>query len=258
MYNRTEFTKYARSGKRRSRAFAVLAALALAVPAVTEVTTSPVFAQASPRADLFRAIQRDDAHGLRNALLRGADANRPDELGTPPIVAAAQSKAWKTLRALAELQGTDLEAADANGSTALMGAALHGELPIVQYLLSRKAEVNRQGWTALHYAAANGHADVVRLLLDEHAYIDAESPNRTTPLMMAVRQGHPTVVRLLIDEGADPTPRNDAGLTAAAYARATGDTKLADWLEQQAEAFRRKYPLPSRSRGQPIQPSSTA
>jgi uncharacterized protein len=222
------------------------AVLALGLPLAGIDAMRPVLAQTSARGDLFRAIERDDANGLRTALLRGADANQRNELGTPPIVAAALAKAWNALRALAELNGTDLQATDANGSTALMGAALHGELPIVQYLVGRDAEVNRPGWTALHFAAANGHADVVRFLLESHAYIDAESPNRTTPLMMAVRQGQPTVVKLLIDEGADPTPRNDAGLTAADYARATGDPKLADWLRQQAEAFARKYAAPAK------------
>jgi len=204
----------------------------------------PALGQQSARAALFTAIARDDPSGLRTALLRGADANAPDELGVPPIVAAARESAWKALRALAELQGTRLDAANPEGSTALMYAALHGELPMVEYLVSRKAEVNREGWTALHYAAANGHVAVVRFLLEHHAYIDAESPNRTTPLMMAARQAHPTVVRLLMEEGADPTPRNDAGYTAAAYARAAGDPELGEWLLRQAEAFRRRYPAP--------------
>jgi ankyrin repeat protein len=225
--------------------------LCLALPAVGAAPNAAGQAPAVPaaatsaNADLFRAIRRDDATAVRTALLRGADANRRDELGTPAIVAAAEARAWAAVRALGELKGTDLDAANPGGTTALMGAALHGELAVVQFLVARKAEVNRVGWTALHYAAANGHVEVVRFLLDAHAYIDAESPNRTTPLMMAARQGQPTVVRLLVEEGADPTPRNQAGLTAAAYAKAGGDTKLAAWLTEQAEAFGRKYGVPA-------------
>jgi len=60
--------------------------------------------------------------------------------------------------------------------------------------------------------------DVVRLLLEHHAYIDAESPNKTTPLMMAARYGLPQVVSLLLEEGADPTLRNEQGLTALDFA----------------------------------------
>ncbi len=198
-------------------------------------------AQGTSRAELARAIRVDDAHALRTALLRGADANGRDEFGEPVIVSAAKAKAWNSVRALAELRGTDLDAANREGTNALMFAALHGELSLVQFLVSRKAEVNKTGWTPLHFAAANGHAEVVRYLLERHAYVDAESPNGTTPLMMAARQAHPSTVRLLVEEGADPTPRNQAGLDASAYARAAGDPKLADWLAERAQEFRRRY-----------------
>ena len=189
----------------------------------------------------LQALQRDDPHALRTALLRGADPNLRDELGTPLVVAAARLKAWQSVRALAELRGTDLDATSADDVNALMFASLHGELPVVKSLIARGAEVNKTGWTPLHWAAANGHAEVVRYLLERHAYIDAESPNQTTPLMMAARQLHPTTVRLLIDEGADPTPRNQSGHTAAEYARLAGDPKLAELLTREADAFRRRY-----------------
>jgi ankyrin repeat protein len=222
----------------RGRRRRVLAGLAIALGTFG----APVAAQqARAIDDLLRAIRRDDPSGLRTALLRGADPNAVDGGGTPVIVVAAAAKSWGSVRALAELQGTRLDATNREGANALMFAALHGELPLVEYLVSRKAEVNKTGWTPLHFAAANGHADVIRFLLEHHAYIDAESPNGTTPLMMAARQGHPTSARLLVDEGADPTPRNQAGLDAAAYARAAGDPKFADWLASQATAFRAKH-----------------
>lgn len=198
-------------------------------------------ADARHRDAALLALQRDDPHALRTALLRGADPNLRDELGTPLLVQAARLKAWQSVRALAELKGTELDATNREGANALMFAALHGELVVVRDLVGRGAEVNKTGWTPLHWAAANGHADVVRFLLEHHAYIDAESPNETTPLMMAARQSQPTTVRLLIDEGADPTVRNQSGFTAAEYARAAGDPKLADFLGQQADAFRRRH-----------------
>jgi ankyrin repeat protein len=206
---------------------------AVAMPAIAQ--------QARPIDELLRAIRRDDANGVRTALLRGADPNARDPAGTPVIVVAAANTSWNAVRALADLQGTQLDAANREGPTALMYAALHGERSVVEHLVARKAGVNRTGWAPLHFAAANGHAEVIRFLLEQHAYIDAESPNGTTPLMMAARQGHPTAVQLLVAEGADPTPRNQAGLDAAAYARAGGDAGLADWLAARAAAFRAKY-----------------
>ena len=228
-------------GWRATLAAALAAGLIAAAPAA--------LAQGAPtRADLARAIRADDPHALRTALLRGADANARDESGEPVIVSAARAKAWNAVRALAELRGTDLEATNREGANALMYAALHGELATVQFLVSRKAEVNKTGWTPLHFAAANGHVEVVRFLLERHAYVDAESPNGTTPLMMAARQAHPTTVRLLLDEGADPTPRNQAGLDASAYARAAGDPKLAESLAERAQEFRRRYGTPAPGR----------
>jgi ankyrin repeat protein len=211
---------------------------------VAALVAGPVVAQSAPQSaigeDLFRAIRRDDAHALRTALLRGADSNALDDNGEPAIVLAARSKCWNAVRALAELRGTRLDAANRDGSNTLMYAALHGEIELVRSLVARKAEVNKTGWTPLHFAAANGHVEVIRFLLEHHAYIDAESPNGTTPLMMAARQAQPSSVRLLMDEGADPTPRNQSGLDAAAYAKIAGDLELSNWLGRQAESFRLK------------------
>lgn len=214
----------------------------------TMVSAVPAGAQTAAVASLFEAVFRDDPHALRTALLRGADPNTLDAQGQPVIVAAAKGRSWRAVRALAELRGTRLDATDTSESNALMYAALHGELPMVEFLIARKAEVNKTGWAPLHFAAANGHADIVRLLIEHHAYIDAESPNRTTPLMMATRQGHPTVATLLVEEGADPTLRNDAGFTASRYASAHGDAKLARWLDERAEAFSRRYGVPASGR----------
>ena len=183
-------------------------ALVVAAGAAAALAATPVrVAAQSRRVDLIDAIMRDDPGAVRTMLLRG----------------------------------DDLDATTPQGANAMMYAALHGELDTVRELLERKAEVNKTGWTPLHFAAANGHAEVVRLLLERHAYIDAESPNGTTPLMMAARNGHPTVARLLVDEGADPTPRNQAGLDAVEYARLGGDTALASWLAERADAFRRRH-----------------
>jgi ankyrin repeat protein len=217
----------------------------LATGSLAMMWAAGVGAQQAPSADLVAAIKRNDAHAVRTALLRGDSADAIDGSGEPVIVLAARSQSWAAVRALAELRGTDLEAQNAQGANALMFAALHGQLDLVQYLIGRKAEVNKTGWTPLHFAAANGHVAVIRLLLESHAYIDAESPNGTTPLMMAARQSHPTAVQLLLDEGADPTPRNQGGIDAAAYAKAAGNPALAESLARQADAFRRRYGLPA-------------
>jgi ankyrin repeat protein len=74
----------------------------------------------------------------------------------------------------------------------------------------------------LHYAATSGNAHVVQLLLDHYAYIDAESPNGSTPLMMAAMYGSAEAVKVLLDGGADASVKNAAGLTALDFAQKAG------------------------------------
>jgi hypothetical protein len=72
-------------------------------------------------------------------------------------------------------------------------------------------------------------------LLDESAFIDAESPNKTTPLMMAARGGYTAVVTLLLAEGADPTLKNEAEMNAADFARSQGFKDLARLLDDKTK-----------------------
>jgi ankyrin repeat protein len=71
----------------------------------------------------------------------------------------------------------------------------------------------------------------VALLLEESAYIDAESPNGTTPLMMAAQYGEPDVLRLLLKEGADARLRNQQQLTALDFARRGARPTAAEILQ---------------------------
>jgi len=80
------------------------------------------------------------------------------------------------------------------------------------------ADVNKPGWAPLQYAATHGHLEVMTLLLDKNAYIDAASPNGTTPLMMAAFYGTPSAVKLLLEAGADPSLKNQQALTAIDFA----------------------------------------
>jgi ankyrin repeat protein len=100
-----------------------------------------------------------------------------------------------------------------------MLAAFHNALPLAQALLDRNADVNKTGWTPLHYAATKAHVEMMRFLLVNHAYIDAPSPNGTTPLMMAAHYGNPMATKMLLEEGADPRLKNHLGLSALDFAQ---------------------------------------
>jgi len=100
-----------------------------------------------------------------------------------------------------------------------MLAAFAGDLALCEALVALDADVNKPGWTPLHYAATNAHIAVMQYLLDQFAYVDATSPNGTTPLMMAAMYGNSSAVKLLLEAGADPGLKNDKGLGALEFAQ---------------------------------------
>ena len=81
---------------------------------------------------------------------------------------------------------------------------------------------------------------IIELLLEQHAYIDAESPNGTTPLMMAAHYGSPAAVKLLLEAGADPALKNQLGLTAIDFAYRAGRQDAADMIAANIRAARPK------------------
>ena len=61
---------------------------------------------------------------------------------------------------------------------------------------------DNEGYTALFYAAENGHVDVVKLLI-EGADVNAKNQYGNTPLYVVAVGGHIAVAELLIAKGAD-------------------------------------------------------
>lgn len=201
------------------------------------------FAQSQSRVDqgFVTLIEMNQLVGVKNYIKQGVDINSVNAAGFSPLMLALRSDSLQVADYLLEQPNLKIDQRNSYGEDALMYAALHGHLLMVKHLIELGASVNKPGWTALHYAATYGHTDICNLLIEESAYIDAESPNRTTPLMMAAKFVKRETVMTLINAGADPTPKNDAGLTAANFAEQAGDKELADWLHRREDDFRRRY-----------------
>jgi hypothetical protein len=200
---------------------------------VVAIGVSP--ANAGAYEDYFRAVSADDARTVSGLLERGFDPNSPDERGQVGLYLALRDGSLKVAATLLAHPGLKVDAVNAADETPLMMAALRGNLEWTQRLIDRGAKVSRSGWTPLHYAASGPEPKVLTLLLDRGAPIDAPSPNRTTPLMMAAQYGSPDTAEVLLARGADPKARNALGLTAADFARQGGRDSLAARLEAAAK-----------------------
>ena len=192
--------------------------------------------------DFFVAIQRDDAATITTLLQRGFDPNTRDPRGQVGLMLALKADTLKAFDALMQARNLRVEERNAQDESPLMMAALRGHLEAVRALIARDADVNKPGWTPLHYAATGTQPQqpaIIALLLENFAFIDAASPNGTTPLMMAVHYGTSESVQLLLKEGADPSLKNQLGLSAADFALRATRKDMADLI---AQAIRQRQP----------------
>lgn len=177
-------------------------------------------AHADSFSEFFRAVRGDNPGGVRDLIAKGFDPNTRDEHGQTGLMIAMREPSPRVIQVLIDSPKTNIDALNANDETPLMIAALKGQRDVVDKLLARDPGiVNKTGWTPLHYAATGGHVEIMKQLLDASAFIDAQSPNKTTPLMMAAMYGSSAAVKLLLDEGADVTMKNEQGMTAADFAK---------------------------------------
>jgi ankyrin repeat protein len=187
-------------------------------------------AHAGSYEDFFIAIKQDNPAAVTALLRRGFDANTLDPNGLSGLYMALRDSSLKAAQALIDWPKTNIEIRTAQDESPLMMAALKGHLELVKKLIRHDADVNKPGWTPLHYAATGGHLAIMDLLLEQHAFIDAESPNGTTPLMMAAHYGTPGAVKLLLEAGADATMKNQLGLSAVDFAHRVGRQDAADMI----------------------------
>ena len=108
-----------------------------------------------------------------------------------PLLDAAESgDRAAALRLLAK--GADLNAAGADGTTAIMYAAANDDLELVRALIKAGANVklkNQFGTSALTEAAIIGSAPIIDALLKAGADPNFKNPEGETPLMAAARSG---------------------------------------------------------------------
>ena len=186
--------------------------------------------------DWFIAIQNDHTGKVEDMLKAGFDPNTVEtKRGDTGLILAMREDSNRVFDLLLADPRTKLDTSAFNGDNALMIACYKGNEQAVLKLLKKGAKVNKNGWSPLHYAAANGNNNIVKMLLVRDAFVNAASPNGTTPVMMAAEAGHIYTVRLLYDNGADLTITNQQKLSAIDFANMNQNTAIAEGIQHLIE-----------------------
>ncbi|KAI8508652.1 hypothetical protein Bbelb_137510 [Branchiostoma belcheri] len=134
---------------------------------------------------------------------------------------------------MALLDRVGVDAKDENGQTALMLAAEHGQLEMVQELITKGADVHvedEDNWTALTSAAKEGHLPIVTCLLDRGANIEHVDMGGWPGLMWASYKGHTAVAHEMLHRGANPNVQGQHGVSPIIWAAGRGHTDIVEAL----------------------------
>jgi uncharacterized protein len=127
-----------------------------------------------------------------------ADASMADAIKSGKRAAAIDMIAKKS---------ADVNAAESDGSTALLWAANMNDTDLAARLLKAGADPkvrNQLGSTPLAEAAFNSNTEMIKALLDAGADPNATGPDGQTPLMIVARTANVAAAKLLLDKGANP------------------------------------------------------
>lgn len=183
---------------------------------------------------LREAAKGGNIDTVKYLIEKGADVNAKNKYGHTALMSARDTK---TLKILLDAGANINAATNGNGYTTLSYSARDGEIDLVKFLISAKANVNKGISTPLILAAQEGHLDIVKLLLDAGANVNAYDEFGNTALISAVttscyyrddeykctdEKKKIEIVKLLLDAGANPNLSNKGGVSAVTIAANNG------------------------------------
>ncbi len=188
--------------------------------------------------DLKDAHTKEGVHAAVLALYYGhEDVSKAIVSARPELdihAAAAVGDLARVTR-LAEANPALVAAYSADGFPPLALAAYMGHTEIVDYLLSKTADVNQVGrnrgrFTALTGAVSSRHRDVVERLLKAGADPNHWYQGGLTPTLEAAANGDIPMLELLVARGGDLTQETEQGKTAISLAEEYKHPEIVDWL----------------------------
>jgi ankyrin len=160
---------------------------------------------------LIDAVKTADREAVRALLQQRVDVNAAEGDGTTALMWASYMDDGEIADLLIRA-GANPNAANDLGATPLWAASQNGSAAMVRRLLQAGASPNLallSGESSLMVASRAGSSDIVEQLLAKGANVNARSARGQTALMWAVAQKHPAVVKVLLGHGADVTARSD-------------------------------------------------
>jgi ankyrin repeat protein len=167
-----------------------------------------VFAAEARVAD---AVEKQDSAAVLALLAQRADVNAAQADGTTALMWAVRQDDAPLVDSLLRA-GAKVSAVNRYDITPLYLACLNANPAMIERLLKAGADANAsgpEGETSLMTVAHTGNVDAAKILLAHGAKVDArESWRGQTALMWAAGQSHPAMVRALLEHGAEVNARS--------------------------------------------------
>ncbi|XP_063340357.1 ankyrin repeat and SAM domain-containing protein 6-like isoform X1 [Pelmatolapia mariae] len=126
-----------------------------------------------------------------------------DERRRPDVLSALKLGNSQLVKEILEEDPAQVNLSNQEGATPLMMAAVSGQLEVVQLMVEKNADIDKQdgvhGWTALMQATYHGNKDIVKYLLNQGADVNLRAKNGYTAfdLVMLLNDPDTELVRLL-------------------------------------------------------------
>ena len=178
---------------------------------------------------LVEAVQKGNKEMVRS-LLQQVDVNAAQADGATALVWAAHRDDLETAELLIRA-GADVNAANDYGATPLLLACTNRNAAMVEKLLQAGANPNSvqpKGETVLMTCSRTGSLEAVKSLLAHGAKVDAREPWRwQTALMWAIAGRHSDIAGTLIERRANVNALTRGGFTPLMFAAQQGDLESA-------------------------------